>query len=219
MWWPAFQRQCAKYGVIVPDDISKLAVETFRRSRGKVVQLWKDFETAARSAIEMPNKWFKAGPHCSFATTRNAGFKYLVLKLPSGRKIVYPDVKIETLKTEVEDVDPDTGVTVVKTKFTSAITFYGQIKDKKWGRISTYGGKLVENATQGCAADVMANGACKAEARGHMISTLIHDQALGFELPGLTIDDFLEALCDLPEWAKGLPIAAEGSIVPFYTKD
>ena len=219
MWWPKFQAQCAKYGVHVPDDVAELAVRTFRQVYDKVAQLWEDFDQAARNAIEFPNKWFAAGPHCAFATTQKAGFKYLVLKLPSGRKIVYPDVKIEMVSTQTETVDPITGATVVKNKKKSTITFYGQIKENRWGRVSTYGGKLVENATQGCAADIMGNGAVKAEERGYMIATLIHDQALAFELPGLTLEGFLEALCDLPPWAKGLPIAAEGSIVPFYTKD
>jgi DNA polymerase len=99
------------------------------------------------------------------------------------------------------------------------ITFFGQIEGKQiWGRISTYGGKLVENATQGVAADVMAHGAANGVERGFEIFTLVHDQALALHKAGEHIDDFIAALVDLPPWADGLPIKCEGKIVPFYTK-
>ncbi len=65
----------------------------------------------------------------------------------------------------------------------------------------------------------MACGAHNAEREGYEIATLIHDQALSYKRPGQTAERFVELLTDLPPWAAGLPIAAEGSEVPFYRKD
>lgn len=202
MWWNAFQAQCLKYGVRLEDDICERAVTTFRNVRDKVAKLWPATEKAAKAAIAVPGKWHPAGPLLKFTVVKTAGKDFLVMRLPSGRNIVYPEPKIEGGK----------------------ITFYGQIKEKRWGRKSTYGGKLVENATQGVAADIMANGACKAEKLGFEVATLIHDQALGYPRPGYTdidveLEAFVTALCDLPSWADGLPIIAEGTVSKYYTKD
>jgi DNA polymerase len=125
------------------------------------------------------------------------------MRLPSGRNIVYPWPKLE-----------------MDTRFNKiGITFWGQIEGKSfWGRVKTYGGKLVENATQGVAADIMANGGCNAEEEGFNIATLIHDQALAAQLFGQTVQGFCAALTRLPAWAAGLPISAEGKLTPYYRK-
>ncbi len=65
----------------------------------------------------------------------------------------------------------------------------------------------------------MANGAHKAEAAGYQIATLIHDEALCYYQEGQTPEEFVSLLTDLPSWAAGLPIAAEGALVPFYKND
>lgn len=192
---------CANFGVTIPEEMGEKAVGIFRSVRHKVVQLWRDCENAARNAIKCPGKWFLAGPKLKFAVTTAGGIEYLVMKLPSGRRIVYPQPAIE----------------MREGRNRSQITFFGQIPHKvAWGRISTYGGKLVENATQGTAADVMFAGSHNAEMDGFEILTLIHDQALA-TVAG-TVDEFTAALCDLPEWADGLPIVAEGKQVPYYLK-
>lgn len=98
------------------------------------------------------------------------------------------------------------------------ITFFGHIKGKLWGRVSTYGGKLLENATQAVAADIMSNGAVLATRAGFKIFALIHDQALALKLPNQTMKQYIECLTTLPDWAKGLPIKAEGKEVPYYKK-
>lgn len=78
---------------------------------------------------------------------------------------------------------------------------------------------IAHNCTQAVAADVMANGAHNCEHAGYQIATLIHDQALAYHQEGQTPEEFVRLLTDLPSWADGLPIAAEGALVPFYKKD
>ena len=75
---------------------------------------------------------------------------------------------------------------------------------------------LVSNCTQAVAADFIAHGAVTAERRGFTIWGLIHDQALGRAQGKL--DDFVAALTDLPPWATGLPLKAEGKICNWYRK-
>jgi len=89
-----------------------------------------------------------------------------------------------------------------------------------WGRVATYGGSLVENATQAIAADFMAYGAINASRAGYKIVALIHDEALSANDPlaGQSAEHFVECLTKLPPWAEGMPLAAEGGEVEFYQK-
>jgi DNA polymerase len=84
--------------------------------------------------------------------------------------------------------------------------------------VPTYGGKLLENATQAVAADIMSNGAVLATRAGFKIFALIHDQALALKGAGQNLNEYIRCLTTLPDWAKGLPIKAEGKEVPYYKK-
>jgi DNA polymerase len=190
-------------GIAVTKPLAVSSVASFREEYNHVQQLWWDTDRAARNAILNPGKVFKAGPKISFVVVNSSGIPYLVLKLPSGRNIVYPWPALEK--------DP-------KKQGKTKITYFGKLpKSSFWGRVSTYGGKLVENATQGTAADVMGCGACNADDLGFDVITLIHDQALAVE-DGRPAEEFAKALTDLPSWADGLPVAAECDVVPYYLK-
>lgn len=214
-----FYDQCVtnaeKFGmdIVVTKTLAAKSVEAFRSKYNKVSNLWHVVDACARKAILNPGCMYKAGELLSFTTVVTKGMRFLVMKLPSGRNIVYPDPKIELVTRVFENED---GTKSKQTK--EAITFFGQLPKKQtWGRVSTYGGKLVENATQGTAADVMGHGAVNATRKGFTITTLIHDEALAFD-EGQSIEYFCECLSLLPDWAAGLPIVAEGEVIPFYKK-
>lgn len=124
------------------------------------------------------------------------------MRLPAGRSIVYPWPAIEAYHDR-----------------TDCITFYGRLpgKSNQWGRVPTYGGKLVENATQGTAGDLMGHGLVTALDRGFDVFTIVHDQALAVN-DGRPVEEFCDAITDLPDWAAGMPLKAEGKVVPFYLK-
>jgi DNA polymerase len=239
---PKFRQTCEKYGYFdLPEKLEFQVVKAFREMHPAIVAFWKNMEKAARSAIMQPGTWFAASDKVKFICRKTAGMTYLFMRLPSGREIAYPKPLLEPclrynykgkpyqiVNPTQEQIDKarhrvgesvkygDGGFTLK-----SVITFYGQIEKKKiWGRVQTYGAKLVENATQGTAADIMANGAINAERHGYETASLIHDEFLGYYMPwkGQTIDDLVAKLTDLPPWADGLPLTAEGKIVPYYLK-
>lgn len=188
----------------ITPELCEAAVAAFREQYDKVADLWWDSDRAARNAILHPGKTFSAGPYLKFTVVTVAGMPFLAMRLPSGRSIVYP-------RPALEDDPRRPG----KTK----ITFWGRLpmKSRLWGRISTYGGKLVENATQGCAGDIMAHGASNALDAGFDVFMLVHDQALA-GADSRPVEDFVAELERLPAWAEGLPIKAEGKLVPYYLK-
>lgn len=80
-----------------------------------------------------------------------------------------------------------------------------------WVRMPTYGGKLAENATQAVARDIMANAVVKLEAAYYPVVLRIHDE-LASEVPhGFgSVEEYERIMCDVPPWARGWPIRADG---------
>lgn len=192
-----FRKTCEKFGYKdLPPGLEEKAVKAFRLRHKKIVAYWDDVQTAACQAVLNRGRRFLVR-NVQFLHARVEGMPFLLIKLPSGRKLAYP-----------------------KPRFTNGgLVFFGHLIGANWGDVSTYGGKLVENIVQGIAADIMANGAHNAEQEGYQIATLIHDQALAYKREGQTPERFVQLLTQLPDWAKGLPLEAEGAEVPFYKKD
>ena len=202
MWWVKFQKTCWDlYRVRVSDELAERGVLAYRGSHGRVVSFWADCDNAMRSAVLHHGQRFFAGTLISFEVRSVSGLEYLLMRLPSGRIIAYPHPKVEILEGQDRE----------------NVTYYGQIPGTaKWGRVSLWPGKCAENAVQAVAADLIAHGSVTAERRGFTIWGLVHDQAIARAAGKL--DDFVAALTELPAWAAGLPLKAEGKLAPFYQK-
>lgn len=198
-----FRVNCAKFGYKdMPEGLEDKAVKIWRNTHKKIVNFWYELEGAAKRAILRKGEVFAAGQHIKFQVRDIGGMTFLLMRLPSGRKMAYPKPRISG----------------------DRITFFGNIPmTQKWGDISIWGGVLTNGATQGTAMDIMANGAHKAEAAGYSICTLIHDQALAYfhaedRAAGRSAKGFSDCLTDLPPWCEGLPVATDFAEVPFYLK-
>lgn len=193
---PKFRVTVKKQGKYdLPIGLEDTAVAIFRSTNKQIVSFWHNSEHAAKKAILNKNKAFTVNK-ITFLCRDIEGMTFLLMRLPSGRMLSYPRPRISD----------------------DRITFFGCVQGNTWGDIHTWGGSLVENATQAVATDIMANGAHNAENAGYEIVTLIHDQAPAYYKPGQSPEEFVSLLTKLPAWAEGLPIAAEGSLVPFYKK-
>lgn len=201
---PKFRDTCKRQGGYdLPAGLEDRAVGAFRAKHNKVVKFWTALDNAAKSAVLHKGEAFKAGKYITFKCMDIEGMTFLLMRLPSGRKLAYPRPKLVPGKFEG----------------TTAVSFYQQIQGVTWGQNhGTWGGVWCENATQAVAADIMAHGAHNAENANYEIATLIHDQAIVYHKPGQTIEELVGLLTKLPDWAAGLPLAAEGAITPFYSK-
>lgn len=191
-------------------------VETWRKANPEIVKFWYACEGAAIKAVENPGEKFPVGKVAFFCGTV-AKSKYLFTVLPSGRRMAYRDPRV---KMEMRE-SRKTGNEYER----KALSYHGQIasdsgaKSQQWGRVSLYGGKIVENICQGAAFDLMANGVLKAEAKGYRSYSLIHDEVLAaFDGPHQSLAEFQACLEDAPPWAAGLPLGTSGGIVKYYTK-
>ncbi len=112
-------------------------------------------------------------------------------QLPSGRKLVYhePDVSLSN--------------------------------DMQYIGGKLYGGLLVENLVQAMSRDILVEAILTLEDLGHPVVLTVHDEVV-LRVPNNHAE---QALCDAkrclsttPDWAAGLPLAAEGNVAERYGK-
>jgi DNA polymerase len=203
---PKFRETCEKFGYRdMPEGLEFKAVEGFRAKHPKVKSYWYLVEAAAKRAI-VEKGTIVTVRNVKFLCRDREGMLFLHIQLPSGRQLSYPKPRVQNSR---------------RFKGNTEIVFFGHILGTKWGDVNTYGGKICENICQAVAADIMANGTRNAERAGYETATLIHDQCLSYYHPerGQTVEEFVRLLTTLPKWGDGLPLEAEGSLVPFYRKD
>lgn len=192
----------------------------WRESHPETVAFWRDIEDAAMAAIRNPGKEFTAGPRgVKFSRnveTDNNGNKvagwWLRMTLPSGRVMSYPGVGLSVSKETDEDGKVSTNV---------RIKYQGENQlTRQWGFQYTYSGKLVENCTQALCRDLLANALLNVEANGYPIVLHVHDEIICEtpDLPVYNVAELERLMCELPEWAEGFPLVAEGAEMKCYAK-
>lgn len=198
----AFQTMAKSYGIDSPDEEVRANIKAWREARHRTVALWYEMEDAASNAVRDPGTvTFAAGGKIAFRVTG----RWLRMRLPSGRQLFYfaPHFAPKAMPW----VDDKTGEPVTK----MSLSFWGvDSTTRQWGRQYTYGGCLTENACQAVARDLMASALVALEHGGHEPVLTVHDEAVCDPGDGTTLDTVAEIMCRLPEWAAGLPLAAEG---------
>lgn len=176
------------------DNELKQIVTDWRKASPNIVQLWWDVE---RSAIKAVNGKTQTETH-GIKFSYESGF--LFIELPSGRRLAYVKPHIE------------------ENRFGGkSITYDGIGASKKWERLETYSGKLVENIVQGIARDLLF----------YSMQTLsycfivghIHDEMIIECSKDVSLEVICEQMARTPEWAKGLILRADGYECEFYKKD
>lgn len=177
-------------------------VKRWRASSRRIYDFWYAVERAAQEAIEygvittLP---------CGITISRDQNFMFI--KLPSGRSLFYRDPQLAPGNYGNKE-----------------ILFMGLNQtNKKWGRINTWGGKLVENIIQAASRDILCNAMKNLTRAGYKINFHIHDEVI-LEVPdddkSKNLDDAIRRMCALPEWANGLPLNAAGfDNAHYYMKD
>src|SRR6516165_2792902 len=165
------------------DEVQQFKKE-WRASHPNIKRFWYDLDRAAWTAVRERGRVVSCGRvafKCSGA--------FLFLKLPSGRKLAYPQPHIE-----IEDARNQVVV--------FADNAAGQFKDCRHGN-GAYGGVWTENVVSGIARDLLAEAMLRIEAAGYPIVLHVHDE-LVCEVPdgfGST-DEFTHLMTRKPAWAK-----------------
>ena len=182
-----------------PDGMAQQIVDTYRSKYTKIRNLWYDIESEARDQVEDPIGYMaREVGRSTFSMPK----EFLYLHLPSGRRLAYPFAKLVPGRFQA-----------------SSVVSYKKQVNNQWRDTETYGGKLLENLVQSTARCLLAGAMVRLEKAGYPIVMSVHDE-LVVEAPvgALSLSRMEELMCELPEWAEGLPLAAEGFISTRYRK-
>lgn len=177
------------------DELQGL-VDTWRESNPQIVQFWRALQTVAIELIQSREPQFTHG--LKFYMKKG----FMMIELPSGRSLAYPKPRLKQNKWGGQ-----------------AIVFKGLNERNQWTDIDTYGGKLVENVVQATARDILGISMIRLHKKGYPIIGHVHDEVI-IEAPDGGSIEVIEDIMSRPvEWAKDLPLAADGFVTPFYMKD
>jgi DNA polymerase len=187
-----FKMTCASYGLNITDQLASKAVNSYRQYYPNVPKMWHALENGA---IQCVLRGVKVPVGKIVFELKD---EFLWCKLPSGRSLAYH-------KPQVRSKDTGYGERKELTYMSTSST------TKKYERQNTYGGRLIENIISGIARDILAYALVRCEKRRYTSVMHVHDEIVA-EVPENygSVDEFINILCEVPEWAKGCPITAEG---------
>lgn len=195
------------------DDEVKGIVDRWRETNSMIRDLWNIVDSAAVTVIT------NGGAQTIRSETTDAvitlaceldvitGTRYMTILLPSGRKLYYPS--------------PEIGV---NRWGNPSVSYMGQNQTtKRWERVETYGGKMVENIVQAIARDCLAIAIENLEAQGLHVVFHIHDEVV-IDTPAWADEDtMLDTVTKIMTkpipWAQALPLNADGWVDKFFKKD
>lgn len=188
----------------IPEDDLPDIVQRWRDTNKRICDLWYKMNSAAVEAISTGCSVGVGRLLVSCEYDAAHEVEYLTVLLPSGRKLYYNSPQIGENKWGGP-----------------SISYMGMDQTtKKWKRIETYGGKLVENCVQAVARDCLAQAIENLEKEGLPVVFHIHDEVvIDCRADTATLDDVVNIMSRPIPWAPGLPLNADGWVGGFFKKD
>jgi len=188
----AFAAMGRAYGIVLPESDARRMVDGWRRANPWAMTYWQDLEAAYMRALRNKNHPIQVG-----RITYLFDGTHLWYALPSGRVLCYPFARVEGDQ-----------VTYLKAAWKPAQDA------KEWPRARLWRGLACENITQATANDLLRYALRQVDAVLH-----VHDEiVLETDLPDAAAIDLRRAMTIPPNWAGGLPLAAEVKIMQRYGK-
>jgi len=187
----AFAAMGRAYGILLPESDARRMVDAWRRANPWSVLYWQDLESAYTRAMRNKGKEFNAG-----RVTYMFDGLHLWYVLPSGRILCYPYARLES-----------EGVTYAKAAWKPAADA------KEWPRARLWKGLACENITQAVANDLLRHSLRQLDD----VVLHVHDEIV-IETATPDPEALRSIMCTPPDWAKGLPLDAEVSIMERYGK-
>jgi DNA polymerase len=188
----AFAAMGRAYGISLPEPVAKRMVDGWRRANPWSVPYWSALEEAYTRAMRNKGREFKAG-----RITYLFDGLHLWYALPSGRILCYPYAKLES-----------EGVTYAKAAWKPAQDA------KEWPRARLWKGLACENVTQAVANDLLRHSLRQLDD----VVLHVHDEIVVETADPEAAENLKRVMCTTPEWADGLPLAAEVETMKRYGK-
>lgn len=177
-------------------------VETWRVAHPHIVSWWKQVHTA----------FDKGGP----ASRRIPVDVEIVgndryVWLPSGRALVYHNCRREYVQPKDRNGRP--------LPYRRRAWVCDAVVGNGTQRRIVGGPTQVENIIQAIGRDLLTHALVNVERAGFRTVTHVHDEIVTETTGGLTVERLSSLMCDLPDWAEGLPVEAAGYTTQRYRKD
>ena len=177
-------------------------VETWRVAHPHIVSWWKQVHTA----------FDKGGP----ASRRIPVDVEIVgndryVWLPSGRALVYHNCRREYVQPKDRNGKP--------LPYRRRAWVCDAVVGNGTQRRIVGGPTQVENIIQAIGRDLLTHALVNVERAGFRTVTHVHDEIVTETTSGLTVERLSSLMCDLPDWAEGLPVEAAGYTTQRYRKD
>ncbi len=196
------QAYAKTFGVQLTLKEAQFVVDGFRRKYPKVKALWYATAEAAIMSVRFPGREFSCKGSTFKVVKDHRGRSWLRLTLPSGRNLFYNEPCIEM------------------GKYGEQVCVWGvDQKTRVYCKREMTPGKWVENIIQALGRDLLYHGKRKLRDAGYFLIGSIYDEALSENDEDFgSLAEFEQLLCDVPDWAKGLPLRAEGYQAYRYKK-
>jgi DNA polymerase len=215
MGWRRFQAMAASFGIVLTEYEAKDVVYGWRENNDCIKALWYEVDSVIRIVLSehVVDRWMHAGEKLAFRMGKDGTPMHgaLIMRLPSGRPIVYRNASIDTIINDEDGVSDEEEV----------IRYDGLDFSKKWSRVRTWGGKVVENATQATARDLLADAMLRLDDGSDDLDVTVHDELIAeplLEHAQARLQKMKDVMSTPPDWAHGLPLAAEGAVMMRYGK-
>lgn len=190
-------------GIKMTKEEAEHSINVFRTVYSGVTDFWRIIERAAKTCVRTGKV-----THAGCLVFKMEG-PFLRMYLPSGRAISYCRPRLQQRRTPWGEMR-------------ESLTYQQPGPSGAMQTTDTYYGKLVENAVQAIARDVLAHGLLLADQEGLDVFMHVHDQ-----ITALAPEDEAERQLALliscmgtkPSWAPDLPLAAEGHTTWCFIKD
>lgn len=189
-----------------PDDVIweglTSLVETWRIAHPHIVSWWKQVHTA----------FDKGGP-----ASRRIPVDVEIIGndryvwLPSGRALVYHNCRREYVQPKDRNGKP--------LPYRRRAWVCDAVVGNGTQRRIVGGPTQVENIIQAIGRDLLTHALVNVERAGFRTVTHVHDEIVTETTGGLTVERLSSLMCDLPDWAEGLPVEAAGYTTQRYRKD
>ena len=198
--------------------------QTYRESNNKIDDLKHDLDRAIKAVVRTPNAHVFEVAKCKIWCTG----QWLIIQLPSGRRLLYASPRIE----EEYVVDPDTQTPILRISVS-----YVTARGKQWRREKAWSGLYLENIVQAIANDVLRWASVRThkdalrvpEVKAYLdtlpehertaIALDVHDElALDVPVNSYPLKRLIANMTEEFPWSKGLPLAADGWINFRYGK-
>jgi DNA polymerase len=189
--------------------------QVYRSTNDAIDQMRKDVDNAVREAVRYPGQRTMHAARCTIWSTGS----FLIIELPSGRRLLYAAPKIET-----EVIEDPTGGEPWISEYVS----YATARGRRWRRERAWSGLFVENIVQGIANDGLRaamlrvhKDALTVPAVADYLATLpptartaisihVHDE-VGLDVPkgSYPKERLARVMTQREPWMEGLPMAAD----------